>query len=674
LNSINLWRVRISKGLTLSLILSAFAGFSNPPAAVAQPNGGYWFAGSALVFAKAQNKNGDVAVALDDPGLAKFLSKLGASVNYVPGQRYIVIASGDRRAITFTIGDVHFSDGEVRGEAPFAPFQSESSVYVPFLTLARVLSVVPVADNGTTVLQPQISSLDISIRDRVTTVTMRGAVPLRFKRTSPAQNERVVLNFPGVASTLDTERSIRGSAEVRGITINVAGSARNPTTTVTLDASAGTLHALASSESPNVVAIGFAKAGVALAGTAIPDASAVAVAQTSARPPAGGTHRIPPPPVATADPNAVHNESYGLPGIAIPAENAVPPPPIAPAVTVTSIDLNPNGQTLVVRVGLSGAVRYEWHRLADDRWYIDIKDATLGVPARDEQPETSAVSSVRIRQFNDDPDPTVRIAFDLTSARQVSVAPAPGGLAVTIAAADDPQPQRVGAGSLTGGTIVSTAPLAGGNDIWSSPLQPTPRPAVPTNPKLIVIDPGHGGSDSGAAHNGLVEKNITLDIARRLRALLVARGWQVKMTRDSDVDVFGPNASAHDELQARCDVANNAGARLFVSVHVNSFPTPELNGTASYYYKDVDRGLADAIHKRLATIGTADKGVRKEELYVIHHTTMPATLIETAFLSNLSDAALLRSPDFLKKVALAIADGIGDYAANHPVNTTSGGS
>jgi len=159
-----------------------------------------------------------------------------------------------------------------------------------------------------------------------------------------------------------------------------------------------------------------------------------------------------------------------------------------------------------------------------------------------------------------------------------------------------------------------------------------------------------------------------------LRALLVARGWQVKMTRDSDVDVFGPNASAHDELQARCDVANNAGARLFVSVHVNSFPTPELNGTASYYYKDVDRGLADAIHKRLATIGTADKGVRKEELYVIHHTTMPATLIETAFLSNLSDAALLRSPDFLKKVALAIADGIGDYAANHPVNTTSGGS
>jgi N-acetylmuramoyl-L-alanine amidase CwlD len=675
LNSINRWRVRTSKSLALSLILSAFAGFSNPQAAVAQPNGGFWFAGSTLIFAKAQSRGGEVAVALDDPGLGKFLAKLGASINYPPGQRYIVVASGDRRAITFTIGDSHFSDGEVRGEAPFAPYQAGSSVYVPFLTLAKLLSVVPVNDNGVTVLQPQISSLDIHIRDRVTTVTLRGAVPLRFKRTSPAQSERVVLSFAGVASTLDTERAIRGSAEMRGVTINVTGSPRNPTTAVTFDASAGTLHALAAVESPNVLSIGFAKAGIALAGSAIPETGPASVVATGpSRATSIQVRRALPQPVPTVDPNSVHNENYASPGATVPSDNAAPPPPIAPAATVTSIDLTPGDQTLAVHVGVSGAVRYEWHRLGDDRWYIDIKDAMLGVPGRDEQPQTSAVSSVRIRQFNDDPNPTVRIALDLTSPRQVNVAAASGGLTVTVGAADDQQPQRVGAGSFSGGTIVAAAPLAGTNDIWSTPPQPTPHPSVPTNPKLIVIDPGHGGSDFGAVHNGLDEKNVTLDISRRLRTLLIARGWQVKMTRDSDVDVASPNASAHDELQARCDVANDAGARLFVSVHVNSFPTAEQNGTTTYYYKDSDQALANAVRKRLETIGTADKGVRKEEFYVIHHTTMPATLIETAFLSNLSDAALLRSPDFLRKVALAIADGIGDYAANNPVNTTSGGS
>jgi N-acetylmuramoyl-L-alanine amidase len=645
-----------------------------PRAAVAQPGSGYWFAGSTLVFAKAQNRNGNLAVALDDPGLSKFLSKLGASVNYVAGQRYVVIASGDRRAITFTIGDTHFSDGEIRGEAPFAPFQSGASVYLPFLTLARVLSVVPVGDNGTTVLQPQISALDIRIRDRVTTITLRGALPLKFKRSSPAQSERVVLSFAGVASTLDPERAVRGSAEVRSVTINVAGSPRNPTTTVTFDAGRGTLHALAPSETPNVVSIGFAGPGIALAGSAIPEAGPPNVAVAPARTvSAVETHRaLPPPPAVLIDPTTIRNDDYAAVGGALPVDNAVPPPPLAPPVTVTSIDLTASDQALSVRIGVSGAVRYEWHRLGDNRWYIDIKDATLGVPGRDEQPQTAAVSSVRIRQFNDDPDPTVRVAFDLTSPRQVDVAPVQGGLTITIGASDDPQPQRVGAGRLTGGAIVAVAPLAGSNDIWSPPSQTVAHPYVPTNPKLIVIDPGHGGSDVGAVHNGLVEKDINLDIARRLRTLLVARGWQVKMTRDSDVDVASPNASAHDELQARCDVANDAGARLFVSVHVNSFPTTAQNGTTTYYYKDSDRPLADAVRTRLETIGTADKGVRKEEFYVIHHTTMPATLIETAFLSNSSDAALLRSPDFLRKVAVAIADGIGDYAANNPVNTSGG--
>jgi N-acetylmuramoyl-L-alanine amidase len=186
-----------------------------------------------------------------------------------------------------------------------------------------------------------------------------------------------------------------------------------------------------------------------------------------------------------------------------------------------------------------------------------------------------------------------------------------------------------------------------------------------TNPRLIVIDPGHGGSDTGAMHNGLVEKVLTLDISMRLRTILTSRGWTVKMTRERDVDVVAPDDDARTELQGRCDVANNAGARLFVSVHINAFTTSDLNGTTTYYYKPGDETFAEAVqHRLIPLLGTKDDGVKHENLYVVRHTTMPAILVETAFLSNPDDAAKLRNPAFLQNVAEGIADGIGDYAGS----------
>jgi N-acetylmuramoyl-L-alanine amidase len=165
-------------------------------------------------------------------------------------------------------------------------------------------------------------------------------------------------------------------------------------------------------------------------------------------------------------------------------------------------------------------------------------------------------------------------------------------------------------------------------------------------------------------HNGLTEASLNLDISKRLQALLIAHGWLVKMTRESDVDVYQPNDSAHDELQARCDIANSAGARLFISVHSNSFTTSELRGTTTYYYKADSYALADAIHARLAAdLPTRDDGIRKENFYVIHHTNAPSVLIETAFVSNPGDAQLLRSDAFRQKVAVSIANGVGDFTA-----------
>ncbi|GAC1625009.1 MAG: hypothetical protein NVS4B5_16940 [Vulcanimicrobiaceae bacterium] len=187
-----------------------------------------------------------------------------------------------------------------------------------------------------------------------------------------------------------------------------------------------------------------------------------------------------------------------------------------------------------------------------------------------------------------------------------------------------------------------------------------------------MIDPGHGGSDTGAAHNGLTEATLNLDLSRRLRSLLVARGWQVKLTRDGDSDVYGANASAHDELQARDDIANAAGARMFISMHTNSFTSSSLNGTTTYYYNPDSYGFAAAVHARLAaTLPTKDDGIRKENFYVIHHAKMPSILIETAFLSNAADAALLKSEAFLQSVAVSIADGVRDFANTQTTSASS---
>jgi N-acetylmuramoyl-L-alanine amidase CwlD len=275
---------------------------------------------------------------------------------------------------------------------------------------------------------------------------------------------------------------------------------------------------------------------------------------------------------------------------------------------------------------------------------------------------------------------TVRVGLTLPSPRTVNLVPTATGMMLAIGAQDDSSTQMSGTGELLPGRlytgIVPLPPVQAPPDTTTGAEQTQAWKfggPVQSNSKLIVIDPGHGGSDTGAEHNGLVEKDLNLDISKRLEALLVARGWQVKMTRTTDVDVFAPNDSARDELQARDDVANHAGARLFVSVHTNSFTTSALNGTTTYYYKADSYALAEAVHTRLAsTLPTADDGVRKDNFYVIHHATMPAILVETAFLSNPGDATLLKTSAFLQKIATGIADGIEDFTSNaQPLSDTS---
>ena len=343
-------------------------------------------------------------------------------------------------------------------------------------------------------------------------------------------------------------------------------------------------------------------------------------------------------------------------------------------IAVTGLSESATPDHFMVKLAVTGTPNYHWRMLGDGRFYIDVNNAALTTPMRDEALSDPRVSALRLRSNGTPDQPNVRLALSLTGTQAVAVTADEKSITLFVGGGRVGDAGREGAGRVGQSASVAALPIAppGASNLSPLPAPPnTPWKFTPSpgrNNRLIVIDPGHGGSDSGAEHNGLTEKVLTLDIARRLRTLLIARGWDVKMTRDSDVDVYAPNDSAHDELQARCDIANAAGARLFVSIHINSFTSSDLQGTTTYYYHPQDQAFAQAVENRLiSNLGTQNDGAQHANFYVIHHTTMPAILVETAFLSNPDDAARLRSESFRQTVASSISDGITSYVGGNQV-------
>lgn len=185
--------------------------------------------------------------------------------------------------------------------------------------------------------------------------------------------------------------------------------------------------------------------------------------------------------------------------------------------------------------------------------------------------------------------------------------------------------------------------------------------------KIITLDAGHGGSDPGAiGSDGTKEKNITLPITKMLKEILEDKGAKVYMTRTTDVDVFGPNASDAEELQARVNVGEKYNSDMFVSLHINSSVNKNVGGFSTYYYPktDNDLRLAKNIQSKLAAnFGVDDLGVRQANFYVIKRISMPAVLVEMCFISNEKELTLMKGQWFQKKTARLIAEGIEKYFA-----------
>ncbi|MBT2703819.1 N-acetylmuramoyl-L-alanine amidase [Chryseobacterium sp. ISL-80] len=175
--------------------------------------------------------------------------------------------------------------------------------------------------------------------------------------------------------------------------------------------------------------------------------------------------------------------------------------------------------------------------------------------------------------------------------------------------------------------------------------------------ETIVLDPGHGGTDPGAAGYSLVEKEIVLDIAKRVNSKLSNSLSKVVMTRQTDTYL---------SLDQRVKTAEKSGADAFVSFHVNSYTSGSANGTETWY----DSTYASASSKKLAeeiqtelvkAMGTRDRGVKEGGFYVIRNSKMPSVLVEIAFISNSTDASKLASNTYRQKAADAIYKGIMNY-------------
>ncbi|WP_391574952.1 N-acetylmuramoyl-L-alanine amidase [Cohnella sp.] len=176
-------------------------------------------------------------------------------------------------------------------------------------------------------------------------------------------------------------------------------------------------------------------------------------------------------------------------------------------------------------------------------------------------------------------------------------------------------------------------------------------------PFKVVIDPGHGGKDRGATGaSGNLEKDFTLKLARKVEELAKQESRiQVYMTRTDDRFISSVD-------RERPKFANDLGADLFVSIHGNTYEDAGVSGTETYYYHDNSRSLADIMQRQVVQAsGFRDRGVKKQDFFVLKDTEMPAVLIEAGYVTNPQEEKAMLTEDVQSRIAASILEGIKEY-------------
>ncbi|MDQ7094143.1 N-acetylmuramoyl-L-alanine amidase CwlD [Desulfosporosinus sp. PR] len=186
--------------------------------------------------------------------------------------------------------------------------------------------------------------------------------------------------------------------------------------------------------------------------------------------------------------------------------------------------------------------------------------------------------------------------------------------------------------------------------------------------RVIVLDAGHGGVDPGAVGKSKVlEKDITLAIAKRLQAHIQQSGAKTIMVRDDDRDLGtsqGLLKRKREDLAQRIQLAMEAQAEVYLSIHANSFPNEKLTGAQTFYNADSPEGklLAQSIQEELNHMTNGKRVIKaNQDIYVLKKAQQAAVTVEVGFLSNPAEEQLLTTPDYQEKLALAIYQGLNNY-------------
>ncbi|AFM39157.1 N-acetylmuramoyl-L-alanine amidase [Desulfosporosinus acidiphilus SJ4] len=187
---------------------------------------------------------------------------------------------------------------------------------------------------------------------------------------------------------------------------------------------------------------------------------------------------------------------------------------------------------------------------------------------------------------------------------------------------------------------------------------------------VVMLDPGHGGYDPGAiSAQGIYEKSINLQIAQKVKEMLRPSGIEVYLTREDDIDyappgVKGKTTKKQIDLNHRIEMASQAKADVFVSVHVNATPQGRNSGAETFYHFKSKSGkeLAELIQQELIKIPGMNRRIAKPgDFYVINNTSMPAVIVEVGYLSSAKEQKKLQQSWYQEQLSRAIAKGIACY-------------
>jgi N-acetylmuramoyl-L-alanine amidase len=204
------------------------------------------------------------------------------------------------------------------------------------------------------------------------------------------------------------------------------------------------------------------------------------------------------------------------------------------------------------------------------------------------------------------------------------------------------------------------------NDSWDSWN-------LPLSGKVILLDPGHGGPDGGAGDTQALEKDIALNVTLKVREYLQEQGALVLMTREddrdlADADTRGFSKRKVEDLKQRLELINHSGAEFFVSIHLNSIPSPRWSGAQTFYATNNDGNARAAKFIQDELIRNLENTTRKAKVlntvYILKNAEIPGALVEVGFLSNPGERANLKDEVYQEKLAASIYNGIMRYYSN----------